>query len=126
MHAAEMMPLCFIILFTLIAIIRTLILLNLFLHLILVSFLAVAADEVTQEACHEELCAQNHRCERNVEIRAVGHQRMRLVVAQRNQLVCSHAHHGDEANNEHERADEAEDVHRLHAKTACFRRADDI
>ena len=51
---------------------------------------------------------------------------MRLIAIQRNQFACSHTHYSDEADNEHECADEAKHVHGLHAKSTDEPEADEV
>ena len=86
--------------------------------MIFVSLLTISADKVTQETRHEQLSTQNHHCQRDVEIWALRHQCVWLMLIKGDQFEGSHYDNGDESDDEHQRANESEYMHGLHAKGA--------
>ena len=77
----------------------------------------IAADEFAQKTGHEELCAQHHHGQGDVEVGGVGHEWGSSAGADVVEFVAAHDEHGQQAEEEHERAEEAEHVHGLEAET---------
>ena len=84
--------------------------------MILVSFRGVARDEFAQEACYKELRADNHGRKRQVEVGRVGYQPVGHAVVHVVELADAHDDDGNEAEDEHQRSQEAEEVHGLDAE----------
>ena len=87
-----------------------------FLNLIVVALWCVAADELAQEACHEELRAQYHHGECDIEVWAAGHEGVGDAFRDAVEFGAAYYHYGYEAKEEHQGADEAEDVHGLESE----------
>ena len=99
---------------------------NRFLNLIVVPTLRRAADEVAEEAGEEELRADEHRGQGDVEPRGIGDEALRNVVEQAVEFVGAEPDDGKEADEEHQRAEEAENVHRLLAESAEEPQRDEV
>ena len=73
----------------------------------------VARDQFAQEAGEEELGAQNHCRQCKVEVGGVRDQGVRIAGIHVVEFERSHDDHSDEAQQEHQTAQQAEEVHRL-------------
>ena len=78
----------------------------------------LADDEFAEETAQEELHAQNHTHEREVEVGRLGHEHGVVASVEVVEFDTTHQHHGDETEEEHQRAEQAEEVHRLLSECA--------
>lgn len=76
------------------------------------------AHQIADEAGEEELCADEHGGQGDVEPRRTGDEALRNVVVEAVEFFGADADNRQEAYQEHQRAEEAENVHRLLAERA--------
>ena len=84
--------------------------------LVVVAGRGVARDQFAQEAREEQLGAQDHRRECQVEVGRVGHQRVVIAHVHIVEFERTHHNHRDEAQQEDQAAQQAEEMHRLDPK----------
>lgn len=70
--------------------------------------------------------SDHHHREGYVEVRRVGYESLRYAVGKRTELVYAYYSCGDEADYEHDGAEEAEHVHRLAPETAKEPQRDEV
>ena len=86
--------------------------------MVLVTLHRVAADELADESCHEQLCAKHHHDKRDVKVRHIRHERAGETLTETIQFCPTYGNQGYESNHEHQSADEAEDMHGLETESA--------
>lgn len=86
--------------------------------MIIVTVWILTADQVAQESGKEELATQYHSDERNVEVWGVGDEMTIYAMVEVDTLVDAQADEREEADEEHETAQESEYVHWLLAEVA--------
>lgn len=91
-------------------------------HQIFVAVGGVACNEFGSEACEEELCAENHEDQREIEIGAGGDEWHIPVVVNEPEFFAPKPSSGNEAKEEHEGAEGSEEVHGSFAELAheCY------
>lgn len=76
----------------------------------------VAGDEFAEESGHEQLRAEYHGRQGEVEVGRVGHEGVVLAGVHVVEFERAHDDYGDESEHEHQAAEQTEEVHRLDAE----------